>query len=109
MVDTQTRITLAQCINIAKDVAIAQKGDKVTIKDIAALVTEIYIKLFKEAAKEAYLATRPTKTDTHVETAEDFVKAFKESKNPIAFRNANRVILLNFSKEDRDKILKQIN
>lgn len=105
MSDQQQRITLAQSVNIAKDIAIAQKGSKVTVPDVAALVEEIYTVLFKETcnavARNQLKPVEPTDAST-------FITLYKNAPDPIEFRNNNRSLLASFSKEDRDVILKSI-
>jgi dihydrodipicolinate synthase/N-acetylneuraminate lyase len=107
MADQQQRITLAQSVNIAKDMAIYNAScnkEQVTVDDVAALVESIYIKLFKETCNKVARASQNI-VDTDVEK---FIKAFASAKDPIAFRNENRETLASFTREDRDKILNVI-
>ena len=105
-IDTQQRITLAQCVNLAKDLAIAQKGDTVTVEDVSSLVEEVYLKLFKQTCSKVYKNHMAPKAS--VSNASTFIKSFKEAKDPIAFRNSNRELLSSFSREDRTKIITEI-
>jgi hypothetical protein len=104
MSDQQQRITLAQSVNLAKDIAIAQRGNDVTVDDVANLVEEVYVKLFKETCNRVARNTS-NKASSDVDK---FIKEFASAADPIAFRNENKELLASFSKADRDKILTAI-
>jgi len=82
----QRKITIAQSINIAKDIAIAQKGAKVTVEDVANLAPSVYEKLFKETATKIYLDAENKET---LLSFDDLVKGLEACSDPVQIRNDN--------------------
>ena len=102
-IDTNKRITIAQSVNIAKDIAIARQGKNVRIRDIAALVEPVYLKLFKEAATKVALAPSPPAEEPK---KVDLVAAAKKAKDLVVFRNENRSAISALPREERDNLEK---
>lgn len=106
MDNTQKRITISQAANIAKDIAIAKYGSMITVEDVAALVEEVYLKVFKGAAADTYRNSEPKdKVLTASDSIDDIIKALKGAKDPLKFRNDNLEVLSNLNTEDKKKIL----
>lgn len=99
----QERITLAQSVNLAKDLAIAQKGNNVTVNDVVKLVEEVYTKLFKEECNRIALGNRQQNG------IEELVNIFNNSNDIVATRNEYKNQLNSLSKEDRDLFESKLN
>jgi hypothetical protein len=100
--DTQTRITIAQAANIAKDLAIAKHGEKVTVKHVADMVEEVYQKVFQKVCAD--LANPPVKAPL---TAAKHIAAIKKVKTQgelDRYRNVNLADLKLLNEADKKKV-----
>ena len=100
--DTQTRITIAQAANVAKDLAIAKHGEKVTVKHIADLVPEVYAKIFQKVCVD--LANPPVQPPQTVATHIAAVKKTKTQAELDHYRNVNLADLKLLSAADKKKV-----
>jgi len=103
--NTQTRITIAQAANIAKDLAIAQHGTKVTVDHVANLIEDVYAKLFLGVCTR--LAVDPP-SGPEVSLADHItnIKATKNAKQLHAYRNTHLVSLKGLGDGDKEKVKK---
>lgn len=106
----QKKITIAQSINIAKDIAIARHGQGVTVEAIGDLVEEVYIKLFKGVATEVYLNTEPKNEEQPLTLLdkEQLLEELKRMNDPVGFRSEHLNSLKALGSEDKEAMKKAI-